>query len=33
MEDFVVVGGQAGFSGHITVGRGAKIAGRYNQGC
>jgi len=28
LEDYVQVGGQAGFGGHLTVGRGAKIAGR-----
>ena len=27
-EDFVVVGGQAGYAGHIKVGKGAKIAGQ-----
>jgi len=27
-EDYVVVGGQAGFAGHIKVGKGAKIAGQ-----
>ena len=26
MEDFVIVGGQAGFSGHLNVGKGARIA-------
>ena len=28
MEDDVMVGGQAGFAGHLKVGRGAKIAGQ-----
>ena len=28
IEDQVVVGGQAGFAGHITIGKGAKIAGQ-----
>ena len=27
-EDYVVVGGQAGFAGHLKVGKGAKIAGQ-----
>jgi UDP-3-O-[3-hydroxymyristoyl] glucosamine N-acyltransferase len=27
-EDFVVVAGQAGFAGHLTVGRGARIGGQ-----
>lgn len=27
LSDFVVVGGQAGFVGHVTVGRGAQVAG------
>ena len=27
-KDGVVVGGQAGFAGHLTVGEGAKIAGQ-----
>ena len=27
-EDGVVVGGQAGFAGHLTVGKGSKIAGQ-----
>mgnify|MGYP001158170951 FL=1 len=27
-EDYVVVGGQAGFGGHLKVGKGAKIAGQ-----
>jgi UDP-3-O-[3-hydroxymyristoyl] glucosamine N-acyltransferase len=28
IEDFVVVGGQAGLAGHLTVHRGAKIDGQ-----
>jgi len=28
LEDDVIVGGQAGFAGHLTVGKGAKIAGQ-----
>ena len=28
MEDEVIVGGQAGFAGHLRVGKGAKIAGQ-----
>ena len=28
MEDDVVVGGQAGFAGHLKIGKGAKIAGQ-----
>ena len=28
MEDDVLVGGQAGFAGHLRVGKGAKIAGQ-----
>jgi UDP-3-O-[3-hydroxymyristoyl] glucosamine N-acyltransferase len=28
LEDFVVVAGQAGFAGHLTVGRGARIGGQ-----
>ena len=28
MEDNVIVGGQAGFAGHLRVGKGAKIAGQ-----
>ena len=27
-EDNVVVGGQAGFAGHLKIGKGAKIAGQ-----
>ena len=27
LEDYVVLGGQAGVAGHITVGKGAQIAG------
>jgi UDP-3-O-[3-hydroxymyristoyl] glucosamine N-acyltransferase len=28
LEDYVMVGGQVGITGHLTIGRGARIAGQ-----